>query len=103
MTILPGQDEQLETSVPSPQFDITAPNNNPLVASMPLTVSKVDDAVRVTCSEEADATQLPSVGSVFGRVAENVERYALRFPRSARAHTNFGMALAKSDRLDEAI
>jgi tetratricopeptide (TPR) repeat protein len=103
MIMLSGQEDQFKTSAPNPHFNVTAPNSNPLVASLPVVVTKVKDVVEVSWNQEPGAGQRDSAESVLERLSNQAKRDTLRFPGSARAHANFGVALAKAERLDEAI
>jgi Flp pilus assembly protein TadD len=98
-----GQQSEFKPSTPDPRFGVSAPSSNPLVASLPVIVTKVNDTVEVSWDQESAAAPYASAESMLERLSNQAKRDTLRFPGSARAHANFGAALAKADRLDEAI
>jgi tetratricopeptide (TPR) repeat protein len=97
------QENQFTTASPDPRFGVTAPHTNPLVASAPLSVTKVDDAVALFWEQESDVGTSPAAEAVLRQLRDRAEKEVLRSPNSARAHANFGVALAKCGRLDDAI
>ncbi len=98
-----GQEDQFSPSTPAPHFDVAAPSSNPLVASLPIVVTKVKGGVEVSCTNEANAEARVIAEPVLTQLSNEAEKDSLRFPTSARAHANFGVALANAGRLEEAI
>jgi Flp pilus assembly protein TadD len=98
-----NQENEFKPSTPDPRFGVSAPSSNPFVASLPVIVTKVKDTVEVSWDHESAAAPYASTESMLERLSNQAKRDTLRLPRSARAHANFGAALAKADRLDEAV
>jgi Flp pilus assembly protein TadD len=103
MIILSDKEDQFKPSTPDPHFDVTAPNSNPLVASLPAVVTKTESAFEVSWDQESGPEEPANAGSVLQQISDQAKRDTLRFPGSARAHANFGAALAKAARVDEAV
>jgi Flp pilus assembly protein TadD len=101
--IMPSEKEdQFKTSIRDPCFDVEAASSNPLVASLPSVVTKINDSVEVIWKEEVGGDERSGVQSVLQRLSSYAKRDTLRFPKSARAHANFGAALAKAEHWEEA-
>jgi len=98
-----GQKDQFTSSTPDPRFDVTAPSINPLVATLPIVVTKVKDMVEVSCTNEPSTGARTGAEGVLEQLSNEAKKDTLRFPQSARAHANFGVALAKAGRLEEAV
>src|SRR5207253_2818530 len=94
---------QFRTASPDPRFDVTAPNNNPLVASVPVSITQRNDVVALSWEQAANGGISASAEAVLEQLTDRAKKETRRFPNSVRAHANFGMALAKSGHLQEAI
>ena len=95
-------EDKFKTSTADPRFDVSSPKTNPLVASAPASVTQMNTGVSIAW--ERDRPPEPRTAeSVFDMAASRTRKDTLRFPRSARAHANLGIALGKSGKIAEAI
>lgn len=94
--------ETFEKSVAPEKFELSAPSVNVLLPPANASVSRRDrDSVDVDWWSENDLPSSTPEG-VLAEMERSVRRRVERFPRSARAHANLGIALLKNDRIDEA-
>ena len=96
------RDDKFKTSTADPRFDVDAPRTNPLVASSPASVTRMNSGVSIAWEDDGPP-ETHNADDVFEVAATRARKETLRFPRSARAHANLGIALAKSGKFDDAI
>src|SRR5215831_10371004 len=78
----------------TPQFTAAPPQLNPLAAGSPLAVPiKADGIVIEPVDDLVSGDFIRGSGTITDRVIARSEREVARRPRSARAHTNLGIAL----------
>jgi len=95
-------DDKFKTSSPDAHFDVDAPKINPLGASALASVTRADTGVSVAWEDEGPG-EPGNAEDVFEMAAGRARKESFRFPRSARAHANLGIALAKLGKIDDAI
>jgi tetratricopeptide (TPR) repeat protein len=98
-----NQEDQFKVASPEARFEVGPPNTDPLVASVPASVMMANDRPAIAWNSESVDNATVHRDPFLNDVADRVKKDTLRFPRSVRAHTNFGIVLAKSGRVQEAI
>lgn len=96
--------EDFERSRAPESFEISSPSNNSL---LPLTSAsltrKEDQSVEIDWATLDIASTTMSSERVFTEMEGSVRRNSIRFPESARAHANLGVALLKRGHTKEAF
>ena len=95
-------DDKLKASPAEPRFDVSAPRTNPLIASSPVSVTQMNTGISIEWEGDGPP-EVRGDDNVFEAAATRARKETIRFPRSARAHANLGIALAKVGRFDDAI
>ena len=94
--------EDFQKNAPPEQFDLSAPASNSLLPGTAASVSRRDDcSVEIDWSKEKAPSTAPA-SVVLSGIEHSVRRQIERFPRSARAHANLGIALLKHGQAAEA-
>jgi tetratricopeptide (TPR) repeat protein len=102
-TVSSSELEDFEKSAAPERFELNAPSNNTLLPFANASVSRKDDSsVEINWSKEDPAPTTPSSESVIEGIEQSVRRSTVRFPQSARAHANLGIALLKRGETREA-
>jgi tetratricopeptide (TPR) repeat protein len=93
-----------EKSTAPEQFDLSAPSTNMLLPGTAATVSRRGDrSVEIDWPKEDKSPSTLSADTVLSGIEQSVRRHSDRFPRSARAHANLGIALLKQGESAEAL
>lgn len=95
--------EDFEKSTAPERFELNAASSNSLLPAGNASLSrKNDQSVEIDWSEQNPAPTTASSESVLNRMEQSVRQYAVRFPQSARAHANLGVALLKMGQTKDA-
>jgi tetratricopeptide (TPR) repeat protein len=101
MIITSNQEEQLIVS--PPQFHLEPPGESPFEAVPPATVTSSEGSFNFTWLQKPAEIGIATVEGILKDIVQRSRRDAERFPSSAEAHANLGLALANCGRLTEAI
>jgi tetratricopeptide (TPR) repeat protein len=96
--------EDFERSRAPESFEISSPSNNSLLPFTNASLTRKDDrSVEIDWAELDSSSTAASSGKVLSEMEESVRRNTMRFPGSARAHANLGVALLKMGQTKEAF
>jgi Flp pilus assembly protein TadD len=85
------------------EFHVEAPSSSPLVASSGLSLSKEDDRVSIEWTGEEPVLADEMSARVREEFISRCRRDLLKYPNSARAHTNLGIALMNQQQFAAAV
>jgi tetratricopeptide (TPR) repeat protein len=96
--------EDFERSKAPESFEISSPSNNSLLPFTNASLTRKEDrSVEIDWAELDSSSTAASSGKVLSDMEESVRRNTMRFPGSARAHANLGVALLKMGQTKEAF
>ncbi len=94
--------ERPEFAPEQPRFRVEPPAGNPLLAPPPLSFTYQDNHFDVAWVEAAAIPQRNDADALLGDIIDCSKRDVDRYPHSARAHANLGLAFLNQGRLAEA-
>lgn len=98
-----GKTDVKEFAPDDPRFRVEPPPADSLVAASTAALSRQANQVTVEWTTPSGSEAQGAKAEQFlAGVIDRARRYAARFPHSARAHANLGLALLKDGRIDEA-
>lgn len=96
--------KNLEEFPPDPTVRMEPPGTNPFVAAASISITQRLNQVQMSLAENIPPeTGLVDADKIFELILTSATRDVDRYPKSARAHLNLGIALLNGRRSDEAI
>jgi tetratricopeptide (TPR) repeat protein len=101
MIITSNQREQFIVS--PPQFQLGPPGESPFEAMPTASVTDSEGSFDFSWIDKPVDAGMPNVEGILKNIVERSKRDAERFPTSAQAHANYGLALMNDGKLNEAV
>jgi tetratricopeptide (TPR) repeat protein len=101
MIITSNQREQFIVS--PPQFQLGPPGESPFEAMPTASVTDSEGSFDFNWIDKPVDPGMPNVEGILKNIVERSRRDAERFPTSAQAHANYGLALMNYGKLNEAV
>src|SRR5712691_7349503 len=101
--IVTSERSEVQGTTPRVRYRVEVPATNPLMPSAPVSLVKEKEGISLkwdgTEAVDAEGIGQKLVSELLIRSREHVQRY----PRSARAHTNLGLAYMNAGQLSDAV
>src|ERR1019366_9178061 len=95
--------DDFKAAAPNQEFHVQPPTNSPLVASSGLSLSKEDDKISIEWGEDRPLSADEGLAKLRDEFVSRSQKGIVKYPNSARAHTNLGIALMNQQRPDAAV